>query len=93
MGFSSQMHSPQGGKMGNQNVQSQPSAGKGSSNPPPMQGQRGDVTYPSTSGQQQMGSPSPYPNTISMGDNASNGQPSFGGGQYAGPRGGKGKGA
>ena len=70
MGFSSHMQPHQSGKSGSQNVQQQPSAGKGGSNPPPMQGQQGNVTYPSISGQQQMGSPNQYPNTVGQWDNA-----------------------
>ena len=36
------------------------------------QGMQGNVTYSATSGQQQMGSPNPYPNTVGMGDNQGN---------------------
>lgn len=63
MGFSAQVQSPQ----------SSQSSGKGSPSQiaQPQQGQQGAVTYSSTSGQQQMGSPNPYPNTIGQWDNAS----------------------
>lgn len=40
--------------------------------PPTQQGMQGDVTYSATSGQQQMGAPNPYPNTVGMGDNQGN---------------------
>ena len=57
------------------------SSGKGGK----TQGQQGVVTYPSTSGQQKMGSPNPYPNTIGMGDNQGNQpMPRSGGGKGKG---------
>lgn len=73
MGFSSQVQQPATGHSSGKGGASQPqqpnysvmqnqSSGKG--------GQQGQVTYPSTSGQQQMGMPNQYSNTVGQWDNA-----------------------
>lgn len=95
MGFSAQVQNNQtgGGKGG-------PAPSSGPIDPSPKDGSSGHIpfesngmpqgkgsrsfTYSPTSGQQTMGSPNPYPNTIGMGDNQPN-QPM--------PQTGKGKGA
>ena len=58
----------------------------GSGNMPPSsngmprgKGGQQSFTYSPTSGQQSMGSPNPYPNTIGMGDNRGNQPAHFGG--------------
>lgn len=90
MGFSAQVQNNQtgGGKVSALPNQGQidPSPKDGSSGHIPFesngmpQGKGGrSFTYSPTSGQQTMGSPNPYPNTIGMGDNQSNQKMGFGG--------------